>query len=295
MKANRRFLFVLVTSMTLARAVWGQSALSVGNVPGFPGATVSVPVQLRNVTNATAAQFDLQSNPARVSFGAPLLGERMSNYVIRSREVSPGVHRVVVYSPLNPILTGTNRTLAQLQARLTGNEFGGSGPLQASNVYVARRNGDRVAPLSTRVGAVFARPVNRREDGVVDFFLPSRPDERYLIQATTNFEHWVNLTNTVAFGSFMQLVDTDAPRYPYRFYRSALADFFGTLSGPQFHSNGNVTFRLEGADGRLFTVQSSTNLNDWENLRTAAAGLVTLTNVFDPRFPTRFFRLRSAQ
>jgi hypothetical protein len=65
-------------------------------------------------------------------------------------------------------------------------------------------------------------PPHQLPDGQAQFFLRSEPDTRYLIQATTDFVHWVKLTNTTATGNFMDLVDADAERYPHRFYRWVL-------------------------------------------------------------------------
>jgi hypothetical protein len=53
-----------------------------------------------------------------------------------------------------------------------------------------------------------------------DFFFPSEPGTDYAIEATTDFDRWVGLTNLIAPpGDFMDLVDPDAPLHPHRFYR----------------------------------------------------------------------------
>ncbi|HUR46470.1 MAG TPA: hypothetical protein VMZ27_11390, partial [Candidatus Saccharimonadales bacterium] len=61
--------------------------------------------------------------------------------------------------------------------------------------------------------------VNFLPDGHVQFFLPVTPDQRYIIQGTTDLIHWSNLSTNVATGSFLDLIDLDAASHPYRFYR----------------------------------------------------------------------------
>ena len=61
---------VVLLSALFAREVAAQTSLSVGHVPGYPVATVAVPIALRQATNVTAAQFDVAYNAGRVSAGS---------------------------------------------------------------------------------------------------------------------------------------------------------------------------------------------------------------------------------
>jgi hypothetical protein len=197
-----------------------QTSLSVGNVPGYPGTTVTVPVSLRPTSGgAVAAQFDVAFNTAKGAPGEARLGERFTNHVVRSRQVSPGVERVLIYSLNNAALGGTNETVANLPFTVAPTEFVGSGPLTPGNVVLARADATRVTPVSANAGSIFVRPVNLLPDGSAQFFLPSIADQRYAIQATTNFVQWVNISTNVATGDFMNLLDVDAMNRPYRFYR----------------------------------------------------------------------------
>ena len=76
-----------------------------------------------------------------------------------------------------------------------------------------------MTPLTLNAGAIFVRPVNPLPDGTVQFFLSSTPDLQYTIQATTNLVNWSNISTNVATGDFMNLLDTEAGAYPFRFYR----------------------------------------------------------------------------
>lgn len=197
-----------------------QPALTVVGLPGYPGATVTVPVSFRQATNVTAAQFDVAYNPDKVTAGVLVPGTLLSNHLARSREIAPGVRRVLVYSSLNTAVTVTNQaTLTSLAFTVPATEYVGSGPITLSKAVLARPDATEVIPVALTSGAIFVRPVNRREDGIVDFFLSSVPGERYLIQATTNLLDWVNISTNVATGSFMQLVDLNAPNYSFRLYR----------------------------------------------------------------------------
>jgi hypothetical protein len=154
-----------------------------------------------------------------------------------------------------------------------------------------------VTPLTLQPGQIFTRPVNRHEDGVVDVFLPSRPEEKYLIQATTNFVVWDNIATNFAIANFMQLVDLDGPYYPHRFYRSAVFDSVvgGLVEAVQRDSDGSVTFQITGLQGRSYTVQASLDLVNWTALGTPIVG-GTRVSFKDPNISTnshRFYRLRS--
>lgn len=192
-----------------------QTVLSVGTSPAYPGVPASVPVSLARATNAVAAQFDVTFNPSRATAGAAF-GDP-SRHTVLSREIAPGVQRVLVFSRQNTIIT--NRNVARLPVTLAPTEYVGSGPLTPANALVARRDGTRITPVALERGTVFVRPVNLLPDGRVQFFLPATPDQRYYIQASTNLSSWVNISTNVASGNFLDLIDIDAASYPYRFYR----------------------------------------------------------------------------
>ena len=170
--------------------------------------------------------LDVAFNPARVSSGTALLGTSFSNHVIRSREVAPGVRRVLVYSRNNSSVTLTNGGIvAAMPLTVSSQERVSSGPLPPGSAIVARPDATAVAPVNLSSGTIFVRPVNLLPEGHVQFFLPSQPDERYLIQATTNFVNWVNLSTNLATGDFMDLLDLEAALYPYRFFMSPVNAF----------------------------------------------------------------------
>ena len=92
------WIFLLLASSTEA------ATISVGNTRGYPGQTATAPITARAATNIVAAQFDLAYNAGKGTLNPPALSGRYSNHVMRSREISPGMRRVLVYSTNNALL-----------------------------------------------------------------------------------------------------------------------------------------------------------------------------------------------
>lgn len=199
---------------------FAQTSISIDSVRGYPGRTVSLPVHLAKATNITAAQFDITYNASKVTPSDAVLGASISNHLVRSREIAPGIRRVLVYSVANSSFTTTGRVeFASLPWTVFPQERSGSGPITPSNVTLAKADATRIPPVTSDHGVIFVSPVYREPGGWVDFFLPSTADGRYLLQATTNLVDWLTLSTNQATGSFIDLVDRAAPNYPSRFYR----------------------------------------------------------------------------
>lgn len=212
---------IALASILAAGYLHAQPLLSVSSLPAYPGATVAVPVTLTRGTNVVAAQFDVAFDPNRAS-SASALPVAGSGQTVVSHEVAPGLRRVLVFSRQNAIMT--NRSLASLPFTVSATEYNNSGPLTPANPILAKKDGTALAPVGLSSGTIFVRPVNRLPDGHVQFFLPSTPDRRYYIQASTDLQHWSNISTNVATGSFLDLIDVDAANFDYRFYRWQTAD-----------------------------------------------------------------------
>jgi len=194
----------------------------------------------QRVTNAVAAQFDLSFNEDKVTSDGVLAGASLADHTVKSRLVAPGVRRVLIYSLNNSAISSTNRVIASLAFTLSPTEFVGSGPLAPSKRDPGRRRRHSRYTRHLNSGQIFVRPANRRPDGVVDFFLPSKPDQKYLIQATTNFVHWDNILTNVAIANFMALVDMDARIFPTIL----------SLAGCRCIIGGQIGSFFRSADGR---------------------------------------------
>jgi hypothetical protein len=209
-----------LTALALATSGRAQSSLTVGSVPAYPGTVAAVPIGLRQAPgSAVAMQLDLNFDPGKVSLQDALRNERLTNHVVRTRRMADGVERVLVYSLDNAAIPGTNTTVASLQFGVPSTEHISSGALVADHVIIAGNDTTRITPSSTNSGVIFVRVVNLLPDGQAQFFLPSQPDQNYVIQATTNFVSWVNILTNTADGTFMHLLDENAGTYPHRFYR----------------------------------------------------------------------------
>ncbi len=285
-------------ALLCAAPLHADTSLSVGSAPAYPGSTVSLPALLKGATNAVAAQFDLSFNENKVTSDGVIAGASLADHTVKSRLVAPGVRRVLIYSLNNSAISSTNRVIASLAFTLSPTEYVGSGPLAPGNVILADAGATPVTPITLNSGQIFVRPANLRPDGVVDFFLPSEPDLKYLIQATTNFVHWENILTNVAIANFMALVDMDGPNFPYRFYRSALFDAIigGQIGGFFRSADGTVNFRITGLEGRNYTIQASTDLVNWTDTgkATVADGTIQFTDPNAAGFRQRFYRLKSA-
>lgn len=208
---------VMLLAMGVCR-LHAQASLSVGNAHAFPGTTVSVPVNVTRATNVVAAQFEIAYDTNRVFSAAA--SSSSSRRVVKSREIAPGLRRVVAYAIASPLSTNA-ATISGIPFTLAANAHEGSGPITPVNAVLARQDGSSMSPLSLVPGVIFVRPVSLEPSGVAKFFLASQIGERYLIQASTNLVDWTTLSTNTATSAYMDLEDTDgATLYPYRFYRA---------------------------------------------------------------------------
>src|SRR5262245_53535112 len=198
-------LLLLLAALSAPVVVTAQTSLSIGSTPGYQGVSYALPVTLSRATNIVAAQFDVAFDPAKVSAAAALPDLTSVDQMVLSRELSPGLRRVLVFSRNNAVIT--NRTIAQTPFTVSAAERVSSGPLTPTHAVVAQTDAAALTSLSLNAGTIFVRPVNLLPNGHVQFFLPSTPDTRYAIQATTNLVNWVNISTNTATGNFMDLVD----------------------------------------------------------------------------------------
>jgi hypothetical protein len=215
-------LLLMVGALLSPRWAGAAATLSVGSSPAYPGLSLDVPVALAGASNVVAAQFDVAFDPARVTSAAALPVLASDRQIVLSREIQPGLRRVLVFSLDNGVIT--NRNLARMPFTVAPQEYVSSGPLTPAGAILARADASALVPVVLNSGTIFMRPVNLLPDGRVQFFLPSIPDQRYFIQATTNLVDWVTISTNVATGAYLESVDVDAAVFPYRFYRWKLAE-----------------------------------------------------------------------
>jgi hypothetical protein len=270
------------------------AVIRVGVVRGFPGETVSVPIAITHTGAVSAVQFDMNYQTARMT--ASLLQSALppEGIVIRSRPVAPGRYRFLVYSTGVSALS-TNVGIGELPFSLPAGDLSGGGQLRITNELAAARGGSAVEPVRLLHGAILVGPVFRGPDGVVDVFLTVDTGRFYVMQATTDFANWVNLSTNYASVSYIIHKDLEAAAYPMRFYRAVpVATPDGeSIESLALNAGGFITFDYPTIPGREYVLQASTNLVDWSNMDTnvAAAFSQTFTNLVDPAYAERFFRV----
>jgi hypothetical protein len=243
--------------------------------------------------NVVALQADVLYDAALLTIGPLAPGGAVHRHVLRSSGPAAGVQRLLAYSLKNEMLT--NGAVVAIPFLISSNARVSALRVVLTNVILAAASSALVKP-DIFSGAIVISPVYITPETNVQAFLDGvTADQRYLIQATTDFQHWVNISTNEAFSSIVEFMDFDARLYPYRFYRALLYDAAGEVGALHRSADGRVSLSFRGLAGRSYTLQASTNFVDWEGLGSyvAAGGIVSVTNLVDPNYPRRFFRLRS--
>jgi len=294
-----RTIFTL-SILLLALTAHGVS-LRVGVVRGFPGNTVEVPVSLsyrsNEVRDVVAFQADVLFDPNGITDSTPASGALLSRHVLASSAPATGTRRLLVYSTQSAVLT--NGEVARIPFAVAPNQFRNFA-LTLTNVILVRGDASAVA-ATNRGGAVAVNEVFVAADGHADGFLTvasNAVEQCYIIQATTDFVTWVNVQTNATEGALLQFIDPDAGAHPKRFYRALVCDGvsglrIGTITQL---ANGRVQFDFAGATGRSYVIQASTNLIDWQNIRTnvGVGGPVTFADSF-ANFTRRFYRVKAVE
>ena len=224
-KATLAGVFSLCWLMTLD-AIAGPE-LTVGNVTGQIGSTVSVPVSFQSDSNVVALSFDLVFDAARLSSGAAVGGNALAGHLVDSAETISGTRRVVIYSLANaPLKNGT-----LINIPMTISEIGGLGvtTISVTNATFANLSASSVAPTRLTAGTLTIAPVSVRlgaiafsNNGVVQFELSGVQGRQYVVQASTNLVDWTNLQTNVANTATALFTDPAVANFKQRFYRALL-------------------------------------------------------------------------
>jgi hypothetical protein len=249
---------------------------------------------LRHTGTVAAVQFDLGYLTNKVSAGSLQATGLAANVVIRSRQLSPSQQRVLAYTT-NGSVFATNQQLGQIPFTVPAGDFTAGGRITLTNALAARHDASAATPLRLGHGAVLIQPIFRGDDGVVDLYLAVQSNQTYVVQATTDFAHWTNISTNFAALDYITVTDADAAGYAFRFYRAVPVSSFtgGQIGGFQLQTGGGFLFSYPAIAGRSYVLQGSTNLIDWANLATnaAAGSSLIFSNLITPAFPRRFFRV----
>lgn len=269
------------------------ASFSAGLVRGFPGRTVDVPLTLRHTGTVSAVQFDLVYPSAKLTAGALQSATQQTNLVVRSRQMSPGLYRVLAYTK-DRVVARTNTTFGQLPFSVPAGDFTGGGRITISNALASSTVATAVTPLKLVNGGVLLSPVFPGDDGVVDLFLTVQSNLTYVIQASDDLIQWVNLSTNFALLDYIVFTDAAAVGHPMRFYRAVPITQAGQITGVRLQGGGLITFNYPTVSGQSYVLQASTNLISWQNLGTNIAGgnILAFTNLIDPAFGQGFYRVR---
>jgi hypothetical protein len=219
-QSNRRAhgaIAVLVFGALLARSVSAETSFIVASTRGSPGATVSVPVILRGETNVVALQADVLFDSAAVSSGAVAAGGATANHVVTSSEPAAGIKRLLCYSLTSSPMS--NGVVATIVFNVPSTALQNALRLSLSNVLLVTASPSAVPSVNGN-GLIILNPIFIRPDGKTDFLLSATPGQTNVIQASTNLEQWVDLGALVPADTAVEFTDTNAPAFPYRFYRT---------------------------------------------------------------------------
>ena len=302
--AIRISLACLVWILAFAGTAHAIPRLTVGIVRGFPGRTVEVPLSLRYATNdvrdVVAFQADVVFDATGVADNTPVAGFIASNHVLASSAPYGGTRRLLVYSPAGSVLTNGN--VAQIPFNVGPNEYRNFA-LRLTNVILVRVDASQVSGGKID-GAIAVNQVYVGPNGQADGFLnvtSNGVEQCYVIQATTDFQTWSNVQTNSTEEALLQFIDPDAGGFQKRFYRAILCASSSGLPGVTIATitqlpGGQMQFDFTGASGRSYVIQASTNLTDWQNIRTniGLAGPITFTDSF-ANFTRRFYRVRPAE
>lgn len=201
-------------------AVASEPRLTLGNAPGYPGAPTSVPLLLRDATNVVALQLDVTFNPDTVGATPDAMTQSIGGRVVKSREIAPGVLRVLVYSRNNQAFT--NISLGRLPFTVQPGVYTNSGPIIPHNIIALAKDTSEVKPVTLESGTIFSAPVNVNPDGSASFFLASQPGLRYVLEYSPDLFQWTPFATNVASSEFLETLDIEAPGSETRFYRSQI-------------------------------------------------------------------------
>jgi hypothetical protein len=113
----------------------------------------------------------------------------------------------------------------------------------------------------------------------------------YVLQATEDWNHWMNLTTNLD-GGTLAFVDWETPNFQNRFYRAWVPSILPTITAlePAWW-DGTFQLRTGTIGGQPYVIQASEDLMNWTDLWVNAFGGTVDYNDFSSwYYPQRFYR-----
>jgi hypothetical protein len=215
---SRVLLFTCLVMLASSLVQASDSArLIVGGARGTAGTTVSIPVLLRSAMNVVALQADILFDTNSLAPGLVSGGGVSANHTVASSQPAAGTQRLLLYSLNNNVLS--NGVLANLTFAVAPGTYPNALRLGVTNVTLVTASSAPV--LTTNIpGVIVINPVFIHPGGDVNFFLSVVPNESYMVQGSTDLTQWLDLGRVDSPSAIIEFTDTNAPVFPYRFYRA---------------------------------------------------------------------------
>ena len=245
--------------------------------------------------NVVAFQADVLFEAVGLSDGTPVGGPVLVRHLLASSAPAAGTRRLLAYSAQNDFLT--NGVVATIPFTVAPKEYRNF-TLTLSNVVLARADGSQVFGTNVNgfigVSQVFVAP-DGHADGFLNVPTNAGPEACWVVQSSSDLITWANLSTNSAGGSLLEFRDPLAGAYPQKFYRAILCEAFTGvhLGSITLLPDGRMQFDFPATAGLQYVLQASTNLTQWENIRTnTGAGAVIQFSEPSSAYPYRFFRVQ---
>src|SRR5262245_40071361 len=141
-----------VLVLALAGSSLAGQELAIGTVSASRGKMVEIPLTYTGNGSAVGLQADISFDSAVLGAPSAAGGAALGGHVLRSASLSPGLLRIVVYSPGNTALA--SGSLARLSFTVADAAPAGQSPVTFSAVTLGNAAALRLTPASLVAGSV---------------------------------------------------------------------------------------------------------------------------------------------
>lgn len=110
------------------------------------GATVTIPIELNNVTPVTAFQFEVNL-PEGITWSRCTLTDRKDDHIISAKKQATGNYMVTAISLSDESFSGTSGAIAKLELKVDGQQIAGLYRLNIKNIGLTAEDGSELHPL----------------------------------------------------------------------------------------------------------------------------------------------------
>lgn len=110
------------------------------------GTTVTIPIELNNVTPVTAFQFEVNL-PEGITWSKCTLTDRKDDHIISAKKQATGNYIVTAISLSDESFSGTSGAIAKLELKVDGQQIAGLYRLNIKNIELTAEDGSELHPL----------------------------------------------------------------------------------------------------------------------------------------------------